>query len=258
VKIPSTEKTAYSGSGKKVLIFPNTRMFQVTLVDDSLISKKSHPVNSRINPCLIRFCYSFGNYTLLPSYFRRITVTGQENIPLTGGVIIAPTHRSRWDALILPYAVGRLVSRRDPRFMVSANEMKGVQGWFIRRLGGFPVNTDHPGMGSVIHSVELLAAGEMVAIFPEGGIYRDQIVHSLKPGVARIALEVTTIKPDADIKILPLSISYNQPYPGWGSEVTVKIGSVINVADYQQSSIKRETVRLTKELSDRLKNLHEK
>jgi len=213
-------------------------MSQSTIVDESLTIRKSPAVNSRINPCLIRFCYFLGNY-------------------LTGGVILAPTHRSRWDALILPYAVGRLVSRRDLRFMVSANEIKGVQGWFIRRLGGFPVNTDHPGMGSLVHSVELLAAGEMVAIFPEGGICRDRVVHPLKPGVARIALEVKTMKPDADIKILPVSISYNQPYPGWGSEAIVNIGQEINVLDYQQNSLKRETVRLTKTLSDRLKLLHE-
>jgi len=233
------------------------RMSQSTIVDESLTIRKSPAVNSRINPCLIRFCYFLGNHLVLPAFFSKITVTGQENIPLTGGVILAPTHRSRWDALILPYAVGRLVSRRDLRFMVSANEIKGVQGWFIRRLGGFPVNTDHPGMGSLVHSVELLAAGEMVAIFPEGGICRDRVVHPLKPGVARIALEVKTMKPDADIKILPVSISYNQPYPGWGSEATVNIGQGINVLDYQQNSLKRETVRLTKTLSDRLKLLHE-
>ena len=232
-------------------------MSQSTIVDESLTIRKSPAVNSRINPCLIRFCYFLGNYLVLPAFFSKITVKGQENIPLTGGVILAPTHRSRWDALILPYAVGRLVSRRDLRFMVSANEMKGVQGWLIRRLGGFPVNTDHPGMGSLVHSVELLAAGEMVAIFPEGGICRDRVVHPLKPGVARIALEVKTMKPDADIKILPVSISYNQPYPGWGSEATVNIGQGINVLDYQQNSLKRETVRLTKTLSDRLKFLHE-
>lgn len=232
-------------------------MSQSSIVDESLTIRKSPAVNSRINPCLIRFCYFLGNYLVLPAFFSKITVTGQENIPLTGGVILAPTHRSRWDALILPYAVGRSVSGRDLRFMVSANEIKGVQGWFIRRLGGFPVNTDHPGMGSLIHSVELLAAGEMVAIFPEGGICRDRVVHPLKPGVARIALEVKIMKPDADIKILPVSISYNQPYPRWGSEATVNIGQGINVLDYQQNSLKRETVRLTKTLSDRLKFLHE-
>jgi len=198
-----------------------------------------------------------GKLSSFTSFFQQNNGDRPRKYSLTGGVILAPTHRSRWDALILPYAVGRLVSRRDLRFMVSANEMKGVQGWFIRRLGGFPVNTDHPGMGSLVHSVELLAAGEMVAIFPEGGICRDRVVHPLKPGVARIALEVKTMKPDADIKILPVSISYNQPYPGWGSEATVNIGQGINVLDYQQNSLKRETVRLTKTLSDRLKLLHE-
>jgi hypothetical protein len=71
-------------------------------------------------------------------------------------------------------------------------------------------------------------------------------------------LEVKTLKPEADIKILPVSISYNQPYPGWGSEVTVNIGQGINVLDYQENSLKRETVKLTRELSDRLKALHER
>ncbi|MDJ0565759.1 MAG: 1-acyl-sn-glycerol-3-phosphate acyltransferase, partial [Microcystis sp. M49629_WE12] len=37
----------------------------------------------------------------------------------------------------------------------------------------------------------------------------------------------------------------------------VNIGQEINVLDYQQNSLKRETVRLTKTLSDRLKLLHE-
>lgn len=186
-----------------------------------------------------------------------MVVTGQENIPLQGPVIVAPTHSSRWDALIVPYTVGRLVSGRDLRFMVSANEMKGLQGWLIERLGGFPVNTSRPGMGSLVHSVELLSEGEMVVIFPEGGIYRDNKVHALKPGIARIALDVEATQPGSGIKILPLSINYSQPYPKWGCDVTVKIGSAINVADYNKGSMRAETVKLTKELMRRLQELHD-
>jgi 1-acyl-sn-glycerol-3-phosphate acyltransferase len=231
-------------------------MSQFTLVDESLTTRNSNSIDSRINPWLIRLFYPLGTYWVLPNYFNRITVTGQDNIPLHGPVIVAPTHRSRWDALILPFAVGRFVSGRDLRFMVSANEMQGLQGWFIRHLGGFPVNIDHPGMGSVVHSVELLKEGEMVAIFPEGGIFRDTVVHRLKPGVARIALEVETVKSHSGIKILPVSITYSQPYPRWRTDVTVKIGEAIEVADYRQGSIRKETVRLTHELSDRLQKLY--
>ncbi|MGD1716229.1 hypothetical protein [Dapis sp. BLCC M172] len=33
---------------------------------------------------------------------------------------------------------------RDPKFMVQMVEVKSLQGWFIRRLGGFPINPKNP------------------------------------------------------------------------------------------------------------------
>jgi 1-acyl-sn-glycerol-3-phosphate acyltransferase len=151
----------------------------------------------------------------MPLYFRRLKVTGQENIPKTGPVILAPTHRSRWDALVIPYAAGKPVTGRDLRFMVSADEIKGLQGWFIRRMGGFPVNTRHPGIGSIRHSVELLRNGEALVMFPEGNIFRETHVQPLKPGMARIALQVESSKPGIDLKIVPINIRYSQPVPHW-------------------------------------------
>ncbi len=233
-------------------------MTQVSPTEASLVPKKTIVIESRINPWLTRLVYPLGCYGVIPSYFDEVNVSGRENIPLEGPVIVAPLHRSRWDALIIPYAVGRLVSGRDLRFMVSANEMKGLQGWFVRRLGGFPINTDHPGLSSVAHSIDLLTEGEMVVIFPEGGIFRDEAVHPLKAGVARIALEVETLKPGSGIKILPVSVWYDRPYPQWHSRVNVEIGETIDVAEYiNPNSIKRATVKLNAELTNRLKLIHE-
>ncbi|MGL5033795.1 MAG: lysophospholipid acyltransferase family protein, partial [Microcystaceae cyanobacterium] len=127
---------------------------------------------------------------LLNFYFSSIQVSGQEHIPLTGPVIVAPTHRSRWDALLIAWAIARRVSGRDLRFMVTTTEMTGIQGWFIRRLGGFPVDVKRPESSSLIYSVALLNQGEMLVIFPEGGIFREKQIQPLKRGVARIALEV--------------------------------------------------------------------
>ncbi len=212
-------------------------------------------VHSQIVPWLSRFLYPLNSYGLIPLYFRHLEVRGRENIPTDCPVIVAPTHRSRWDALLTPYAVGRLISKRDLRFMVSANEMKGIQGWFIRRLGGFPVNTNRPGLSSLVHAVELLSAGEMVVIFPEGGIFRETYVHPLKPGVARIALEVEQQQPHSSIKILPVSIQYTEPYPRWKTDVRIDIGQALDVAPYVQGDIKEATQNLTKDLELALKNL---
>ncbi len=217
----------------------------------------NNSIESSINPWLIRLVYPLGCWLIMPLFFGRITVTGRENIPATGPVIVAPTHRSRWDALIVPHAVGRLVSGRDLRFMVMSTEMTGIQGWLIRRLGGFPIDVHRPGLDSLEHSVAILKQGEMLVIFPEGGIFRDNQVHPLKRGVARIALEVESQQPNCGIKILPVNVQYTQPYPGWGTDVMVKIGTPIDLAKYGLQPMKSGSEKLTNDLEAILKNLHQ-
>lgn len=219
------------------------------------ITAAKDQVKSRISPWLIRLVYPLGYWIVLPLYFGRLIITGQEHIPKTGPVIIAPTHRSRWDALIIPYAVGRMVSGRDLRFMVTASEVAGLQGWFIRRLGGFPIDIKHPRSSSLEHSIEVLKQGEMLVIFPEGGIFQDTQVHPLKRGVARIALDVQSQQPKCGIKILPVTIEYSQPLPSWGTDVQVNIGSPIDVATYDTTTIKSSSQTLTQDLESRLKEM---
>lgn len=218
----------------------------------------SHSVKSSINPWLIHLAYPLGYWLILPLFFGRITIIGQENIPTTDPVIVAPTHRSRWDALIIPKAVGRIVSGRDLRFMVTSTEMTGLQGCFIHHLGGFPIDVKRPGLSSVEHSVALLKEGEMLVIFPEGGIFRDNEVHPLKRGVARIALEVESQKPGCEIKILPVSVRYTKAYPSWGTNATVVIGEPIDVAKYDPKRMKSSSEKLTDDLEAILTDLYQR
>ncbi|HEY9812864.1 MAG TPA: 1-acyl-sn-glycerol-3-phosphate acyltransferase, partial [Candidatus Sericytochromatia bacterium] len=95
---------------------------------------KEGSITSHVVSWLKSIVYPVSRYGLLPFYFSRIEVTGQENLPTEGAVILAPTHRARWDAFVVPYATGPYVTGRDLRFMVSANEMEGLQGWFVQRL----------------------------------------------------------------------------------------------------------------------------
>ena len=213
-------------------------------------------VNSRISPWLAPLAYSLGTYIVLPTFFSKIEITGRENIPPKNPVIVAPTHRSRWDALLVPYAVGKLVSGRYTRFMVSANEVKGLQGWFIRRLGGFPVDTDKPGASSLRHSVELLKKNEMLVIFPEGNIFRERKIHPLKRGVARIALDVVE-ESGTEVNILPVSLKYSVPYPSWGAKVKIDIGVPLNAARFLEDSVRQSSKKLTQTLEESLKELHE-
>jgi 1-acyl-sn-glycerol-3-phosphate acyltransferase len=208
-----------------------------------------------VSPWLSKIIYPLGQYLVLPSYFREIEIVGKEHIPHTGATILAPTHRTRWDAILIPYAFGPYVTGRDLRFMVSIDEMKGIQGWFARRLGGFAIDTNKPGIASIRNSVDLLHNGEMLTIFPEGNIFRDGTLHPLKKGLSRIAMQAEALKPGLDLKIIPVNLDYEHPTVKFRDRVSIQIGAPLQVKDYQQFSTKTGAEKLHQDLTGALTDL---
>ena len=92
-------------------------------------------------------------------------------IPKNSSVIIAPTHRSRWDGLILTMAMGRRVTKKDCRFMVTNAEMRGIQGWFLKRLGCFPINQISPSLSSLRYAVGLIIKKRQLVILKANTLY---------------------------------------------------------------------------------------
>lgn len=224
---------------------------------ESVNSAQTPFVKSHFSPWLAPVVYPLACWVVLPAYFRDITITGAENLPQDGPIILAPTHRSRWDALMLGYAAGRWATGRDLRFMVTADEVKGVQGWFIHHLGGFAVNPQQPAIASLRHGVDLLHDNQSLVIFPEGGIFRDNQVHSLKPGLARLALQAESLKPGIGVKIVPVALHYGDPDVRWGCGAEVSFGQPLSVAQYLNGSAKQNAKHLTQALSHALSRLDE-
>ncbi|MBO3460629.1 1-acyl-sn-glycerol-3-phosphate acyltransferase [Aetokthonos hydrillicola CCALA 1050] len=222
--------------------------------NDTLAKANKTPRSSAVSPWFSPLAYFLGRRFLLPFFFGHIEVTGQENLPTTGPVILAPTHRSRWDALVVPYAAGRCVTGRDLQFMVTIDECQGLQGWLIRQMGGFPVDPKHPSINTLRHAVKILHDREMLVIFPEGGIHKGKL-HPLKPGIARLALSAESSYPDLGVKIVPIGINYSQPYPSWGTDVNIHIGTPIKVSDYASGCLKQDAQRLTTDLAKGLQKL---
>jgi 1-acyl-sn-glycerol-3-phosphate acyltransferase len=223
--------------------------FSLSAADDS---PSEHSTLSRLSPWLAPMMYALGKRIILPAYFSKIEVIGQANIPTSGPVVLAPTHRARWDSLIVGL-VGKRTGRYL-RFMVTADECVGLQGWLIRRLGGFPVHVRSPSVKSLRHGVELLQEKEMMVIYPEGNIFRDRL-HSLKPGLARIALRAERSRPNLDVKIVPISLEYSELCPKWRGTVKVRIGTPISVAQYKSGASKLQSKQLTADLQMQLSAL---
>ncbi|MGF1460468.1 MAG: lysophospholipid acyltransferase family protein [Leptolyngbyaceae cyanobacterium] len=233
----------------------------------STVSLSSLPVShqssnrSRCSPWLTPIAYFLGERIVLPGYFSRIEMVGQGYVPHQGPVILAPTHRARWDSIVIPYAAGRSVTGRDLHFMVTSDEVKGIQGWLIRRLGGFAINVRSPSISSLRHGLELLQQEKMLVIYPEGGIFRDLEIHRLKPGLARIALQAEAQIHELGVKILPVSLQYDDPHPHWRSRVEVAFGPPLEASTYLPTQhsrtltaeeLKTSARHLTQDLADRM------
>jgi len=218
---------------------------------DRLISLKCD-----ISPWLIKLAYLLGRRVILPSFFREIEVFGREVLPKDDPLIFAPTHRSRWDAIVVPYAVGHDVTGKHLRFMVTDDEVKGLQGWLISHLGGFPIDTRHPTISALRYGIDILKNRQNLVIFPEGDIYRGRPVKPLKPGLARIALQAEGSQPGLGIQIVPMSLWYSPEIPGWRSRVTVQIGKPIAVADYRHGSTKKSACLLKADVEAALDRIH--
>ena len=157
------------------------------------------------------------------------------SIPTNSSIILAPTHRSRWDGLILTMAMGRRVTNKDCRFMVTKSEMRGIQGWFLKRLGCFSINQLSPSLSTLRYAINLIEKKEQLVVFPEGKINRYGKKLILKEGLYRLALLAT--KKTKSITILPIGIAYSEVSPKFRSKFCLSFGQPIVMNDYLNTSI---------------------
>ena len=157
------------------------------------------------------------------------------SIPINSSIILAPTHRSRWDGLVLTMAMGRRVTKKDCRFMVTKSEMKGIQGWFLKRLGCFSINQLSPSLTALRYAINLVEKGDILVVFPEGKInkYGKKLV--LKEGLYRLARLAT--KKAGSIVIIPIGIAYSKITPKFRSEFCLSFGKPLLMNNYLKQNI---------------------
>jgi 1-acyl-sn-glycerol-3-phosphate acyltransferase len=128
--------------------------------------------------------------TLAEALFRVLFTydcVGEEKIPAAGGVVVAANHPSYLDPVLLSLQVARPI-----RFMAwDALFRVPLLGTVIRAFGAFPVDVRKGrGREAYARARELVTAGEVVGIFPEGKRSRTGwMEQSLREGAARLALE---------------------------------------------------------------------
>ena len=173
---------------------------------------------------------------VLRLFFSKKIIMGKEFLNLEDGpLIIAPTHRSRWDGLLLTFAIGRRITKRDCRFMVTTPEMQGLQGWFLKRLGCFSINQKSPSMFSLRYAIELIFSNNQLVIFPEGKITKSGKKVKLKQGLFRLAKLAR--KKGEPIKIVPIGIAYSNVKPKFRDRFAICIEQPFDLDGFSDASV---------------------
>ncbi|NLD77829.1 MAG: HAD-IB family hydrolase [Acidimicrobiales bacterium] len=101
----------------------------------------------------------------------RLDVDGVSNIPAEGPAIIVANHRSYLDPLAVGFALGR--ADRPVRFLGKKEVFDApVVGQVVSALGGIRVDRGSGSDEPLAAAADALAAGEVVAIMPQGTIPR--------------------------------------------------------------------------------------
>lgn len=138
-------------------------------------------------------------------------VKGHENIPKTGGVILASNHLSFIDSVFLPLVIDRRIS-----FLAKSDyyTTRGLKGWatknFLKATGMLPIDRSggKASEASLNTGLGVLAKGEVLGIYPEGTRSPDGKLYRGRTGVARMILEgnvpvVPVVMVDTD-KVMPI------------------------------------------------------
>jgi 1-acyl-sn-glycerol-3-phosphate acyltransferase len=173
---------------------------------------------------------------------------GRENIPETGGIILAPNHLSYadWPTIAL---FSDSYARRYPVFMIKSPvfSVKFI-GSLLYKVGQLPVYRGRGDAGLVLKQAEqALRAGACVIVYPEGTATRDPDLWPMvgKTGAARLALStgapVIPIAHWGAQDILP----YGSKKPDLFPRKTVRMaaGPPVDLSAYQDQRLSASTLR---------------
>lgn len=172
-------------------------------------------------------------------------ITGEENIPATGGAILAVNHLAASETFVLPAMIKRRLTFPAKAELFAGNRGLGskVVAWFLKAVGQVPLDrsggrTSIDGLRPVL---DVLADGGLVGIFPEGTRSPDGRLYRGKTGVARIALA-------ARVPVIPVAAFDTQTVRSrigipWVRRPRLVVGKPLDFSAYFSQPEDRKVIR---------------
>jgi 1-acyl-sn-glycerol-3-phosphate acyltransferase len=115
----------------------------------------------------------------------KMEVSGLENFPPDGPVVVACNHVTNFDVFPMQFSLPRPIF-----FMAKAELFKfPLMDAALRNLGAFPVHRGEKDQWAMGHALKVLECGQTLGMFPEGTRNKGRGLAVAKTGTARMAIE---------------------------------------------------------------------
>ncbi len=168
-------------------------------------------------------------------------VEGVENLPRTGPFILVANHCSNLDPLMMGWASGHQIGR-VVHFMAKIEMRRWpIIGWLATQAGVYFVRRGERDRAAQQFSLDALADGRPIAMFPEGTRSRTGHLREGKPGAALIAMR-------SGAPIVPASVAGTQRiFPGRSrlprpTRVRIRIGEPFTLPHQPSGRLDREAL----------------
>ncbi|MGH2837150.1 MAG: lysophospholipid acyltransferase family protein [Thermoleophilaceae bacterium] len=182
-------------------------------------------------------------------FFFRARCIDSDKIPREGPVIVAPNHFSFLDHFFVA-----VYMRRKVHFMAKSQLFKPPMQFIYTHGGVFPVRRGHRDVKSFETADAILARGDLIVMYAEGGRSRTGELGEAKPGVGRLALETGAA-------VVPTAIVGTERARNWKRlqfpKVTIQYGEPIRFARVEEPT-KEQSQAAADTLFTEIKALHGK
>lgn len=188
--------------------------------------------------------FKFTIFRPLARFGWRAKLVGAENIPTQGGAVIAANHLAGIDSIVIP-----ALMRRRLTYPAKAELFNGkgftarIVAWFLRAIAQVPM--DRSGGRAAAESLgeitDVLRAGELIGIFPEGTRSPDGRLYKGKTGVARMALMT-------EVPIIPVGLIGTPSVKkvlgiGWPHRPQIIVGKPIHFDEFYHAKKNSQVLR---------------
>jgi 1-acyl-sn-glycerol-3-phosphate acyltransferase len=181
-----------------------------------------------------------------------LRIEGVKYVPTEGAAIIVCNHLSMIDPFVVGYSANRLVN------FMAKQELFSVPfvGYWIRKLGAFPVDRSRRDPASLRIALTLLKQGEILGMFPEGTRSTGGEMLELRAGAARLAARTRT-------PIVPAAVfNTNHALPPGKfirpARIRVRFGPPFELAElYGRNDKGEEMERALQTMKERIEALNE-